>query len=77
VNHLDQRKSPSALLVSKEIETDFFRRRFFQRSRKFPERSRTFLKVAEVGEDSNYQTPQKGSFSSWNLGFGFTGTFGS
>ena len=28
VNHLNQRKSPSAPLVSKEIETDFFRRRF-------------------------------------------------
>ena len=37
VNHLNQRKSPSAPLVSKEIETDFFRRRFFSRSReKFP-----------------------------------------
>jgi hypothetical protein len=40
VNHLNQRKSSSAPLVSKEIETDFFRRRFSQRSRKFPETSR-------------------------------------
>ena len=38
VNHLNQRKSPSATLVSKEIETDFFRRRFFfQKSREVPE----------------------------------------
>ena len=34
---LNQRKSPSATRVSKEIETDFFRRRFFSKSReKFP-----------------------------------------
>ena len=38
VDNLNQRKSPSAPLVSKEIETDFFRRRFFfQKSRKVPE----------------------------------------
>ena len=37
VHHLNQRKSPSAPLVSKEIETDFFRRRFSRRSRKVPE----------------------------------------
>ena len=37
VNHLNQRKSPSALLVSKEIETDFNRSSFFQKSRKVPE----------------------------------------
>ena len=37
VNHLNQRKSPSAPLVSKEIETDFFRRRFSRRSREVPE----------------------------------------
>ena len=50
MNHLNQRKSPSAPLVSKEIETDFFRRRRFSKSReKFPERSRTFLKFAELG----------------------------
>jgi len=38
VNHLNQRKSPSATLVSKEIQTDFNRRRrFFSKSReKFP-----------------------------------------
>ena len=28
IKYLNQRKSPSATLVSKEIETDFFRRRF-------------------------------------------------
>ena len=37
VNHLNQRKLPSATLVSKEIETDFFRRRFSRRSREVPE----------------------------------------
>ena len=31
VNHLNQRKSPSASLVSKEIETDFFGRRYHGR----------------------------------------------
>jgi len=36
VNHLNQRKSPSAPLVSKEIETDFFRRRFSRSREKFP-----------------------------------------
>jgi hypothetical protein len=36
VNHLNQRKSPSAPLVSKEIETDFFRRRFSKSREKFP-----------------------------------------
>jgi hypothetical protein len=37
VNYLNQRKSPSAPLVSKEIETDFNRRRFFSGGReKFP-----------------------------------------
>ena len=39
VNHLNQRKSPSAPLVSKEIETDFNRSSsfFFQKSREVPE----------------------------------------
>ena len=37
INYLSQRKLPSATLVSKEIETNFFRRRFFSKSReKFP-----------------------------------------
>ena len=36
VNHLNQRKSPSTTLVSKEIETDFFRRRFSRSREKFP-----------------------------------------
>ena len=36
MNHLNQRKSPSASLVSKEIETDFFRRRFSRSRKKFP-----------------------------------------
>jgi hypothetical protein len=36
VNHLNQRKSPSAPLVSKEIETDFFRRRFSKSRGSFP-----------------------------------------
>ncbi|CAL6302756.1 unnamed protein product [Bathycoccus prasinos] len=36
-NYLNQRKSPSAPLVSKEIETGFNCRRFFSRGReKFP-----------------------------------------
>ena len=33
---LNQRQSPSAPLVSKEIETDFFRRRFSRSREKFP-----------------------------------------
>ena len=37
MNHLNQRKSPSALLVSKEIETKFWSSSFFQKSRKVPE----------------------------------------
>ena len=37
VNHLYQRKSPSASLVSKEIETDFRSSSFFQKARKVPE----------------------------------------
>ena len=37
MNHLNQRKSPSALLVSKEIETKFCSSSFFQKSRKVPE----------------------------------------
>ena len=38
MNHLNQRKSPSAPLVSKEIETDFFSSSFFfQKSREVPE----------------------------------------
>ena len=38
VNHLSQRKSPSATLVSKEIETDFNRSSsFFQKSPEVPE----------------------------------------
>ena len=38
VNHLNQRKSPSAPLVSQEIETDFFRRRFSRsHEKKVPE----------------------------------------
>ena len=41
VNHLNQRKSPSAPLVSQEIETDFF-------VVVFPERSRFSRKVADV-----------------------------
>ena len=36
VNHLNQRQSPSATLVSKEIETTF-RSSFFPKSRKVPE----------------------------------------
>ncbi len=36
VNHLNQRKSPSAPLVSQEIETDFFRRRFSRSREEFP-----------------------------------------
>ena len=36
VNHLNQRKSPSATLVSKEIETDFNRRCFSRSRGKFP-----------------------------------------
>ena len=37
VNHLNQRKSPSALLVSNEIETDFFSSSFPPKSREVPE----------------------------------------
>ena len=37
MNHLNQRKSPSAPLVSQEIETDFFRRRFFPIVAEVPE----------------------------------------
>ena len=40
INHLNQRKSPSAPLVSQEIETDFFSSSFFQKSREVPEGSR-------------------------------------
>ena len=36
INYLNQRKSPSAVLVSKEIETDFNRRRFSRSREKFP-----------------------------------------
>jgi hypothetical protein len=37
VNHLNQRKSPSALLVSNEIETDFSSSSFPPKSREVPE----------------------------------------
>ena len=38
INYINQRKLPSAPLVSKEVETDFNRRRrFSQRSREVPE----------------------------------------
>ena len=54
VNHLNQRKSPSATLVSKEIETDFryvfFQKSFFPRSRKFPKVMRIGVLVAGSGE---------------------------
>ncbi len=53
VNHLNQRKSPSATLVSKEIETDFryvfFQKSFFQRSRKCPKVKRIGVLVAGAG----------------------------
>ena len=48
VNHLNQQKSPSAPLVSKEIETDFFRRRFSKSREKFP-KLRTLVSVAGGG----------------------------
>ena len=48
MNHLNQRKSPSAPLVSKEIETDFFRRRFSRSREKFP-KLRTLVYVAGGG----------------------------
>ena len=48
---LNQRQSPSAPLVSKEIETDFFCRRFSKSRGSFPkgQEVRTFLKFVEVG----------------------------
>ena len=48
MNHLNQRKSPSATLVSKEIETDFNRSSFFPKSREVPEVADLSI-VAEVG----------------------------
>ena len=47
VTYLNRRKSPSATLVSKEIET-VIDPVFFQRSRFFP-KSQNLLKVMEVG----------------------------
>ena len=56
MNHLNQRKSPSATLVSKEIETTF-RSSFFPKSRKVPEVAD--LSISCGWGMSDYQTPQK------------------